>query len=205
MDRTIVLATRNAKKQRELQQMLQGVNWSVLTLADFPACPEVIEDGRTFLENAAKKAVAVSHHTGHLTLADDSGLEVDALQGAPGVYSARYARGEDSTDEENLQKVLLELQETPDAQRTARFVCAAVLAKGNELLFSTQATVAGIITREKRGEGGFGYDPIFFYPPYGKTLAQVSAHEKHEVSHRGKALRQVVEFLQHRMDPERCC
>ncbi|MBN2327130.1 MAG: XTP/dITP diphosphatase [Candidatus Omnitrophica bacterium] len=195
MKENLVLATRNRKKQQEMEQLVDGLDLQILTLRDFPDCPEVIEDGATFVENARKKAVEVSLHTGEMALADDSGLEVDALDGAPGVYSARYARGEESTDEENTQKVLDELGNAPSSKRRGRFVCAAVLAKDGKVLFSTEQTVEGVIASEPKGKGGFGYDPIFYYPPYGKTLAEASPEEKHAVSHRGKALREVCAYL----------
>lgn len=193
--KNLLIATRNAKKQRELQDLLAEAGWTVVTLREFPDCPEVEEDGVTFLENAQKKAVFASKYTGLITLADDSGLAVDALNGAPGVFSARYARGEDSTDEENLQKVLREMKDVPEGNRTARFVCAAVLAEGDRVLFSTQQNVEGRLTFEAHGAGGFGYDPIFFYPPFGKTFAEVPIEAKHSVSHRGKALNEIVQFL----------
>jgi XTP/dITP diphosphohydrolase len=154
-----------------------------------------VEDGETFLENARKKALHYAAFTGLLTLADDSGLAVDALAGLPGVYSARYAHGEGSSDEENLNKVLKEISKIPDAQRQARFICAAAVAAPEKVIFETEQSVEGEITMEPAGEGGFGYDPIFYYPPFGKTLAQVSAEEKHAVSHRGKAMREVAAFL----------
>ncbi len=196
MNKTLVLATRNQNKQREMQQLLDGSGWNVLTLKDYPNCPEVVEDGTTFLENARKKAVEVSSYCGVMALADDSGLSVDALDGAPGVYSARYARGEDSTDADNNARVLNELQGVPREKRSGRFVCAAVLANGNDVLFSTEQTVDGIIQTELSGSGGFGYDPLFFYPPYHKTLAEATAEEKNAVSHRGKAMRAVAAFLE---------
>jgi XTP/dITP diphosphohydrolase len=196
MNKNIVLATRNQHKQREMQQLLNNTGWQVFSLQDFPNCPEVTEDGDTFLANAAKKAIEVSTHCGVYALADDSGLVVDALNGAPGVYSARYAHGEDSTDEENNARVLKELEGIPHEKRTARFVCAAVLADGNNVLFSTEQTVEGFIQTEQSGEGGFGYDPLFFYPPYNKTLAQATAEEKNAVSHRGKSMRAVAQFLE---------
>lgn len=192
---SLVLATRNLKKQKEMQELVVDLRLRILTLRDFPDCPDVVEDGTTFLENAIKKAVEVSAHTDCLALADDSGLEVDALGGAPGIFSARYARGDESTDEENLQKVLNELWDTPPEERTGRFVCAAVLAQHGNVLFTTRQTIDGIIVNEPKGCGGFGYDPIFFYPPYGKTLAEATPDEKHAVSHRGKALREVTRFL----------
>lgn len=201
MTKPLLIATRNEKKQQELQTLIQPLGWRVLTLRDFPDCPDVEEDGLTFEANAGKKAVAASLYSGLLTLADDSGLEVDAMNGRPGVYSARYARGEGSTDEENLLKVLEEMQGVPENRRTARFVCAAAVALKEDILFSTRGTVEGILTTAPRGEGGFGYDPIFYYPPFGKTLAEVPSSDKHTVSHRGKALAQVIEFLRERCNP----
>ncbi len=195
MKKTLLIATTNPKKQKELEQLLAETGWSVLTLCDFDSIPDVVEDGQTFMENAVKKAISASTHSGLLTLADDSGLAVDALNGAPGVYSARYACGEESTDEENTVRVLREMEGIPEPQRTARFICAATLAFEDDILFSTEGAVEGFITHETAGSGGFGYDPIFFYPPFGKTLAQVSADQKHSVSHRGKAMRNIVDFL----------
>ncbi|HOJ62474.1 MAG TPA: RdgB/HAM1 family non-canonical purine NTP pyrophosphatase [bacterium] len=192
---TLLLATRNLKKQKELQDLAAGLDWRILTLRDFPGCPEIIEDGNTFLQNATKKAVEISRHTGQLTLADDSGLEVEALGNAPGVYSARYARGEGSTDEENLRRVLMELGDTPEVRRAARFVCAAVIARGGEVCFSTVRSVEGRITSAPRGTNGFGYDPIFYYPPFGQTFAEIDTARKHSVSHRGQAMKAVIEFL----------
>ncbi|MEW6235632.1 MAG: RdgB/HAM1 family non-canonical purine NTP pyrophosphatase [Candidatus Omnitrophota bacterium] len=196
MEKILLLATKNWEKLKELQELLDGSGWRVIALSDFPDCPDAVEDGKTFEENARIKAVAASTHTGLLTLADDSGLEVDALGLAPGIYSARYARGDDSTDEENTAKVLAEMKDVPDERRTARFVCAAVIARGEEILFTTRQTAEGFIAREPRGSGGFGYDPIFYYPSFGQNFAEVPPPKKHSVSHRGKALRAAVEFLQ---------
>lgn len=195
MDHTLLIATRNAKKQRELEELLAPLGWMVKTLNDFPDSPDVVEDGDTFMANAEKKAIAASLHSGLLTLADDSGLAVDALDGRPGVYSARYARGEDSTDEENLHKVLEEMTGVSDEKRTARFVCAAALANGSEIVFGTEQAVEGVLTNEPKGNGGFGYDPIFFYPPFGRTFAESPIEDKHSVSHRGQALARVIEYL----------
>lgn len=195
MEKRLLLATGNPKKQREMDELLQDFGWEVLTLKAFPDAPEVIEDGETFIANAIKKAVSASIHSGLPSLADDSGLEVDALGGKPGVYSARYARGEGSTDEENLQRVVDELAGVPEGQRTGRFVCAMAVAQGDTVLFETQRTVEGLLIDAPRGEGGFGYDPIFYYPPFEQTFAEVPAREKHAVSHRGQAMRDVVDFL----------
>ncbi|MDP8246410.1 MAG: XTP/dITP diphosphatase [Candidatus Hinthialibacter antarcticus] len=196
MSNTLLIATRNHKKQKELQSLLSGLGWDVVTLRDYPDSPDVEETGDTFLANAELKAVAASQHTGLLTLADDSGLAVDALDGRPGIYSARYANGEDSTDEENLQKVLDDIKGVPAEKRTARFVCAAVLAQGDQVVFSTEQCVEGFLTDAPSGEGGFGYDPIFYYPPFGKTFAEVPIEEKHAVSHRGQALAELIVFFE---------
>ncbi|MBZ0257165.1 XTP/dITP diphosphatase [bacterium] len=195
MSKTLLIATRNQKKQKELRELLADIGWNVVTLRDFPDSPDVEETGETFLANAELKAVAASEHSGLLTLADDSGLAVDALDGRPGIYSARYANGEDSTDKENLQKVLDDMQGVPVEKRTARFVCAAVLAQGEKVVFSTEQCVEGFLTDAPGGDGGFGYDPIFYYPPFGKTFAEVPIEQKHSVSHRGQALADVKAFL----------
>jgi XTP/dITP diphosphohydrolase len=193
----LVVATRNRKKERELRDLLVGSGWEVRSLAEMPGTPEVVEDGNTFLENARKKAIEVSLATHFVTLADDSGLEVDALGGAPGVCSARYAalKGQPASDEANCQCVLREMQGIPDDNRMARFVCAAVIAEEGNVVFETVQTVDGMIAREPRGSGGFGYDPIFFYPPFGSTFGEVSLDQKHAVSHRSKALAAVCRFL----------
>lgn len=195
MPKTLLLATRNLGKQKEIQKILEYLDWQVLTLRDFPGCPEVEETGSTFLENAELKATAYSNHTGVLTLAEDSGLEVDALGKKPGIYSARYARGEGSTDEENIDRVLEEMCGVPTERRSARFVCAAVIAQNQDLLFSTLQTVEGLVAEEKHGNQGFGYDPIFYYPPLLKHFAELTAETKNAVSHRGKALEEIYQFL----------
>jgi XTP/dITP diphosphohydrolase len=196
MTKTLLIATGNEKKRKEMEALVSGIGWEIKTLRDFPDCPEAVEDGETFMENAHKKALHYAGITGLLTLADDSGLAVDALNGRPGVYSARYAHGEGSDDEANLQKVLRDITGVPAEQRTARFICAAALAQADGVVFETQQSVEGVLTEEKQGDAGFGYDPIFYYPPFGQTFAEVPAEAKHDVSHRGKALREVVSFLQ---------
>ncbi len=194
----VVLATKNKKKRAELEALIDTGRWRVETLDNYPDCPDVVEDGDTFLANARKKALAVSHYTGLPAVADDSGLVVDALDGAPGIYSARYARGEESTDDENNEAVLAGLRDVPHERRTARYVCAVVFVVDGENLFETEGVVEGIILREYRGEGGFGYDPLFFYPPYDATFAEVPIEEKHKVSHRGKAMRELAHYLEKR-------
>ena len=200
MEKILLLATRNAGKQREMQALLAGSGWKVLSLADVEPVPDVEEDGNTFLENAFKKAVAVSRHTGRMALADDSGLEVSALGGWPGVRSARYARGPGSTDEENVHRVLEEMCAIPDENRNARFVCAAVVASENRILFQTEQSVEGYITRRPDGSEGFGYDPIFYFPAFKKTFAAIPPPVKNTISHRGKAMREVTEFLNNYSD-----
>ncbi|HQP97958.1 MAG TPA: RdgB/HAM1 family non-canonical purine NTP pyrophosphatase [bacterium] len=196
--KTLVLATRNRKKEKELVDLLAGLGWEVRCLADFLDAPDVVEDGETFLENARKKAIEVSRYTQGIALADDSGLAVDALGGAPGVYSARYAaavEGNSATDEENRLRLLREMEGVPQEKRTGRFICAAVIACEGKVIFETEQSVEGVITSKPRGSGGFGYDPLFFYPPFGATFAEVPIEQKHAVSHRGKALAEVRMFL----------
>lgn len=195
MEKILLIATKNSKKQNEMEELLSEKGWTIKTLREFPDCSEAVEDGTTFIENARKKALHYARYTGLLTLADDSGLAVDALKGRPGVFSARYANGEGSADEDNLRKVLDEMKLVVEEQRTARFICAAVIANPDEVVFETQQHVEGFLTAEPFGKDGFGYDPIFYYPPYNKTFAEIPSAMKHSVSHRGKALAMVVIFL----------
>jgi XTP/dITP diphosphohydrolase len=181
-------ATTNPGKLREFR--LAGANVEALpAMRDIPPSPE---DGATFEENAAQKAIYYSAFTDGLLFADDSGLEVDALHGAPGVYSARYA-GEHAGDAANNALLLERLQH--HAGRTARFVCVIAVAQRGKLIHTFRGTVEGEILRSPRGAGGFGYDPLFFYPPFGQTLAEIPPENKFAVSHRGHALRQVLAWL----------
>jgi XTP/dITP diphosphohydrolase len=196
----ILVATTNPGKVRELRAMLGGdVQWK--SLADFPGVGEVKEDGATFAENARKKAMGYAQATGLWTLADDSGLVVDALGGAPGVNSARFsgerAKGTDrkTVDRRNMDKVLSLLQEVPEEKRTARFVCCLCLASSERILLETQGTLEGLIIDEPTGTGGFGYDPIFYVPQLRKTVAQLGEEEKNAISHRGNALRKLRPLL----------
>jgi XTP/dITP diphosphohydrolase len=197
---TILVATTNAGKVRELRAMLGGaVAWK--TLADFPGVGEVEEDGATFAENARKKATEYARATGLWTLADDSGLVVDALGGAPGVKSARFSgeappgTGRKEIDRRNIAKLLELLRGMPQERRTARFVCHLCLASPEKVLAETQGTVEGIIVDEPAGENGFGYDPVFFVPALGKTVAQLPDEQKNAISHRGNAIRQFIPLL----------
>jgi XTP/dITP diphosphohydrolase len=188
---TIVLASGNAGKLTELRSLL-GDLVDVKSAADFDAVlPE--ETGTTFVENAILKARSVAEQTGMIAVADDSGLEVDALDGAPGVYSARYA-GEPSDDDRNKQKLLQEMLSVPEDARTARFQCAIAIAFGLDDVETTTGTCEGRITHSERGTGGFGYDPLFEFPD-GRTMAELEPEEKNAVSHRGKAMRSAIELI----------
>ena len=191
----ILLGSRSTGKLREIATMSPaGIRWR--SLADFPAVPEATEDADTFLENATAKAVAYARQTGLTTLADDSGIEVDALGGAPGVHSAYYA-GHPRDDAANNRKLLEAMRGVPAAERTARFRCTMVLAEPTgRVLHITTGAVEGAIIESPRGENGFGYDPVFLLPDRGVTMAQIGAEAKNEISHRGKALREMVRFLQ---------
>lgn len=190
----IVLATRNRKKVEEIQRVVAGLPVTLLTLEAYPDCPEVEEDGETFAANAGKKAVAVARHAGEWALADDSGLVVDALGGEPGVWSARYA-GVGASDRENLDKLLKQLGDTPEGERSARFVCVLALANADGQVRLYQGTVEGHIGREPRGDNGFGYDPVFVPQGEERTFAQMSGKEKDAMSHRGRALGEFAQAL----------
>jgi XTP/dITP diphosphohydrolase len=198
--RTILVATTNPGKVRELRALLgEEVEWK--SLADFPGVGEIPEDGATFAENARKKATGYARATGLWTLADDSGLVVDALGGAPGVNSARFsgarAEGADrkAVDRRNMEKLLLLLQGVPREKRTARFVCCLCLASPERVLVETRGTLEGVITEEPVGTGGFGYDPVVLVPEFGKTVAELDEEQKNAISHRGNAMRRLKPLL----------
>lgn len=184
-----VLASKNAHKAEEIRAIL-GAGYEIITQSDAGAGEiEVIEDGKTFEENAVKKAVQIMQATGMPAIADDSGLSVDALGGAPGIYSARFA-GERATDEENLQKLLRELEGVTADKRGAKFVCViAVAVPDSKEVKLYRGECKGRILTEKRGENGFGYDPIFYVDKYDCSMAQLEAHIKNAISHRSNALR----------------
>ena len=193
----LLIATTNRAKFAEIQSFLKDLPVTLRSLQSLGQWPPVIEDGATFEENALKKARTLARYSGCLTLADDSGLEVDALYGAPGIYSARYC-GEEGNDDKNNEKLLKELQDVPEPQRTARFVCALALCapdppEGKEWL--VRKSCEGRIALARNGENGFGYDPIFFFPPIGKTFGEIDRETKATVSHRGKALKKLAEAL----------
>lgn len=191
---TLLLATRNQGKKREIQSLLQEKQLTIrlLSLTEADVQVDVDESGTTFLENARLKADFYSRLTGLDTLGDDSGLEVMALENRPGVFSARYA-GAGASDDERIAKLLAELMDSQD--RRARFVTAVCLSRAGKPLKSFTGLVRGEILREKKGSHGFGYDPLFYYPPLGKTFAELSLEEKNRVSHRAQALNQVCKFI----------
>jgi XTP/dITP diphosphohydrolase len=192
----IVLATRNKKKIEEIRRITAGLPITILSLDDFSGCPETIEDRDTFEGNAVKKAVEVCRFTGRPALADDSGLEVDVLGGAPGVYSARYSGGTGGgNDVRNYEKLLAELDNIPDEKRSARFVCCMALAFPDGSVKTFPGFSEGMISREPRGKSGFGYDPVFIPKGYKMTFAEKSGEEKDKLSHRGKALEKLSDFL----------
>ena len=193
----IVLATRNPDKGRELGALLGGIGIRIRTLEDFPSAPEVEEDGTTCEANAIKKAREIARATRIPALADDTGLEVEALEGRPGVYAARYA-GEHATYEDNCRKLLLELAGVPPVNRRARFLTVAAIAFPSGDVHVTQGILNGVISERPIGECGFGYDPVFFVPEFNKTLAQLTIEEKNRISHRAKAFTQMCTWLKER-------
>lgn len=193
----IVVATRNAGKVAEIAAALADLPVTLRSLRDFGAIPDAVEDGDTFAANAVLKAKHYARYTGMACLADDSGLEVDALGGAPGVFSARYA-GEGAGDAANNAKLLRELAGVPIQRRSARFRCVLAFLDEDGTLLVTEGACEGIILEQPRGTGGFGYDPLLYLPELGKTVAELTITEKNAVSHRGKALRQMAALLAER-------
>ena len=189
----LVVATRNAHKTGEIRAMLAG-RFEVLDATAFPSLPEIEETGTTFLENATLKAVGISREVDGWVLSDDSGLEVDALGGAPGVWSSSFG-GEEGNHARNNARLLRELAEVPDERRQARFRCTMVLAKNGEVVAHFDGTVEGRILTGARGEGGFGYDPLFVADGYQRSFAELTTAEKNQLSHRARALAKVVEWL----------
>ncbi|MGI6702926.1 MAG: XTP/dITP diphosphatase [Clostridia bacterium] len=192
--KVMVVASRNRKKAREIVEILKGLDWKVVSMLDAGADFEVVEDGTTFEENSYKKALEVMRATGLTAIADDSGLEVDALCGRPGVYSARFS-GENATDASNNLKLLEMMEHVPKDKRTARFVCAATVVFPDDAYFTVRGECEGRILFGPKGTGGFGYDPLFYLPGYGKTFAQLDARTKNSISHRARAFSKVREQL----------
>jgi XTP/dITP diphosphohydrolase len=190
----IVLATRNRNKVEEIKRITEGMPITIFTIDDFPGCPDVLEDGMTFEENARKKALTVAQYTGKPALADDSGLEVKALGGAPGTLSARYA-GDDADDAKNVAKLLQVMHAVSEKERAARFVCCIMLASPDGGIHPFFGYAEGSIAMEKKGVRGFGYDPVFYPAGHIRTFAEMSDGEKDALSHRGEALKMFQNYL----------
>lgn len=196
MSRSLLLATTNTGKLREIRDVLEGLDVEVRALSDYPPVPEAEETGSTFAENARAKALHYAASIGGLVVAEDSGLEIDALDRAPGVLSARFGGDAARSYPEKFALVYRMLRERGNPESTARFVCSLALARPGEILFEASGAIEGRITSPPRGSGGFGYDPIFFYPPFGCTLAEVPADRKSSVSHRGQAFGKLRTYLE---------
>jgi len=190
----IVLATRNGDKIREIKKILNDTNARFLSLDDFPGCPEAVEDGETLEANAKKKALVVSQYTKKLSLAEDTGLEVESLGGAPGIHSARFA-GEEVTYEDNNRKLLKLMEKVPVEERRAKFRCVAALASPEGRVVTCEGLCEGIIAFEMKGKSGFGYDPLFLLPEYGKTFAELGEDIKNRISHRAQALTKIKKII----------
>jgi XTP/dITP diphosphohydrolase len=197
MGTDLLLASQNPGKLNEMTQLVEGLPFRVLGPRDLGITDSPEETGTTFLENATLKALHYAGVSGRLTVADDSGLSVDALDGGPGLHSSRFG-GEGATDLDRNRLLLSKLQGVPRDRRGARFTSAVVVALGRETLFQVQESVEGFIADEMRGPNGFGYDPLFFYPPFGRTFGEVPRQDKDRVSHRGKAFAKLGEFLRSR-------
>lgn len=193
--KSIIIATKNKGKAKEFEQLFSKYGIEVKTLVDVPEIPDIEETGTTFEENAVIKAEAISKISSSYVVADDSGLVIDALEGRPGVFSARYA-GPDKDDEANIDKVLGEMDGVRDEKRTARFYCALAIAGPGFETVTVNGTCEGLILNERHGSGGFGYDPIFYVPSEGKTMAEMSADRKNELSHRAAAMKNLEPLIE---------
>lgn len=191
----LILATSNKDKAREIAEILDGTPFVVTTMKEEGFDPDIVEDGKTFEENALIKARAVhALASGAYVMADDSGLCIDALDGAPGIYSARFC-GEDSTYPEKFAKIFEMLKDVPEEKRTAKFVCSIAVVRPDGSEFTVRGEICGILHEKPMGDGGFGYDPIFYVPEFGMTTAQMTKEQKNSISHRGKASRAMAEKL----------
>ena len=194
MGKRIIFATGNQGKMKEIRMILADMDVSVVSMKEAGISPQIEENGKSFEENAVIKARTVMEMTGEMAMADDSGLEIDYLDGAPGIYSARFM-GEDTSYDIKNNALIQKLEGVPDEKRTARFVCAIACALPDGRILKSRGTMEGIIGYEIKGENGFGYDPIFYLPEYRCTSAEISPEKKNELSHRGKALRNMKEQL----------
>ena len=191
---SVIIATKNKGKAEEFEKLFLPMGLTVKTLLDYPELEDVEETGKTFEENAVLKAETIANVLGVRVISDDSGLEVDALDGRPGVYSARYA-GSEKNDEANIDKVLEQLQDVPESERTARFCCALAMAEPGKETLTVFGTCEGRILHERKGTNGFGYDPIFFVEEEGKSMAELSSEKKNKISHRALAIKQLEQSL----------
>ncbi|HOX54009.1 MAG: XTP/dITP diphosphatase [Candidatus Omnitrophica bacterium] len=190
----LVVATKNKKKLKEIEELLADFNLKILSLADFPRAPKIIEDGKTFDQNAIKKAATIAMYTGKLTMGEDSGLEVKALKNKPGVYSSRYS-GEGATDKKNNLKLLRDLKNIPLKKRNARYRCSIAIADKHKLIAVVNGSCNGLIGFRSKGSAGFGYDPLFIIPKYSKTFAELGEKIKHTMSHRAKAIKKAKRVM----------
>lgn len=190
----LIFATGNEGKMKEIRMILGDLDYELLSMKEAGISADIVEDGKTFEENAEIKAKAISKLANCLVLADDSGLEVDYMDKQPGIYSARWM-GEDTSYDIKNKKIIENLEGVPEEKRTARFVCAVAAAFPDGRVITKRGTIEGIIGYEQRGENGFGYDPIFFLPEYGMTTAELPVEEKNKISHRGRALEQIKQEL----------
>lgn len=197
----IIFATGNAGKMKEIRNILSDLPVQVLSMKEVGIQTDIVEDGKTFAENAVIKARAIMQLTGEVVLADDSGLEIDYLNKEPGIYSARYM-GEDTSYRIKNANLIQRLEGVPDEERTARFVCAIAAAFPDGTVKTTEGTIEGRIGNEEKGENGFGYDPIFYVPEFGCTTAELSEEQKNEISYRGKALTEMKEILKDKLEME---
>ena len=195
----LVIATTNQGKLREIRELLKDLDLKITSLADYPKAPKVVEDGKTFAENALKKAFVIAKYTGKLTLGEDSGLEVKALGWAPGIYSARFS-GPAANDKKNNQKLLRSLKGVSHTKRQARYRCFAALVKGNKTIGIVDGRCSGVITEKARGKNGFGYDPYFLIVKYNKTFGELDPSIKAKISHRARALKKIKKVLQKYLD-----
>lgn len=196
MEKIIIIATKNKGKAKEFKEIFENQGYTIKTLLDFPEMEDIAETGETFAENALQKASALSKKLNTIVLADDSGLEVNALNGKPGIYSARYA-GEHGNDEKNNRKLLEELKNVPETKRDANFHCSLAMVGPNKEALIVEGEVSGRILNEPKGENGFGYDPLFYVPKLEKTMAELTNEEKNKISHRARAIEKLKKDLDH--------
>ncbi len=193
--RELIIATQNPGKLREIRQLCTDIDLKITSLADYPQFPDIVEDGDSFHSNAVKKALTISARTSKLVMGEDSGLEVEALNNQPGIYSARFS-GEGATDEKNNAKLLQLLQGVPPVKRRARYRCFIALAQNGKVIDVVNGSCCGVITEQLLGSNGFGYDPLFLIPRYQKTFGQLPSEIKAKVSHRSRALKKLRKVLQ---------